>query len=63
MLFNSPHSIADVYAQASISGSLTKAHRFRIRSVLLTGRMDEESQRCVDRLVYAVRRGRVQLMR
>jgi hypothetical protein len=54
--------IADLYAQATLTGELTVADRHSIRNAFLNGTIDEEAQRCVDRLVYAVRRGRLSLI-
>jgi hypothetical protein len=62
-----PSAISDVFVQSLDSGKLTLADRYGLLIAVLDGlliavlapTLDEEEQRSLDRILYAVRRGRV----
>jgi hypothetical protein len=55
-----PGAMGDLFAQACLSHQLTLADRYGLLAAILTPGSDEEL-RCVDRILYLIRRGRVQL--
>lgn len=58
----SNHSISDLFAQASSCGYLTQVERYQLMLALLAARLSEEEQAAIDRLLYAVCRGRIRLL-
>lgn len=54
-----PGAIADLFAQSTISGCLTKADRYGLMAALLDEELDSEEIGVIDRLLRAVYRGRV----
>ena len=54
-----PCAISDVFAQSYDSGKLTLADRYGLMIAVLEPSLDEEEQRSLDRILYAVRRGRM----
>ncbi|MEB3272434.1 MAG: hypothetical protein VKJ85_01510, partial [Prochlorothrix sp.] len=55
-----PGAISDLFAQVCSTHELTLADRYGLQAALLNPVSDEEL-RCIDRIFYLVRRGRVQL--
>ncbi|MBD2037135.1 hypothetical protein H6F86_08980 [Phormidium sp. FACHB-592] len=56
-----PCAISELFAQVSASGKITIADRYGILAVLLYEPTCEEDLYCIDRILYALRKGRVQL--
>lgn len=56
-----PGAIAALYAQANDTDELTLADRHALQAALLSGSLTEEEEQCVNRLLYSVRRGRLQV--
>ena len=56
-----PNAIADLFAQATCSGQLTLADRYGILAAVMAKELDREERTAIDRMLYAVRRGRMQL--
>lgn len=56
-----PCAISELFAQVSASGKITIADRYGILAVLLYEPISEEDLYCIDRILYALRKGRVQL--
>jgi len=56
-----PCAIADLFAQATCSGQLTLADRYGILAAVMAEELDSEERTAIDRMLYAVRRGRMQL--
>ena len=56
-----PTAISELFAQATQSGQLTRADRYGLMAAVMSDRLDEEERNAIDRLLYAISRGRVQL--
>lgn len=54
-----PSALSDVFVQSLDSGKLTLADRYGLLIAVLTTNLEEEEKRSLDRILYAVRRGRV----
>lgn len=61
-LYPLPCAIAELFAQVSTSGKLTLADRYGLLAVLLYEAASEEELYCIDRILYALRKGRVQII-
>jgi hypothetical protein len=57
-----PGAIFDLFAQVSISGKITLADRYGLMAALLEDSLSEEERAAIDRLFYALRRGRMQIV-
>jgi hypothetical protein len=57
-----PHAIAELFAKASTSGSITIADQYGLRAALAEASLSEEERSYIDRLLYAVRRGWLQVI-
>lgn len=57
-----PGAISDLFAQASHTGKLTLADRYGLLAALVDDSTSDEEMQAVDRLLRAVRQGRVQLV-
>lgn len=57
-----PGAISELYVYASITGTLTLADRYAIMVAILDNSLTEEEQLAVDRLLYAFRKGKIQLV-
>lgn len=57
-----PGAFYDLFAQVSISGYLTKADRYGLMAALLEENLDTEERSAIDRLLCAVRRGRLTIV-
>lgn len=56
-----PGALSALFSQACLTKQLTLADRYGLMAILLLGEIDEDDRRCIDRLLYAVRRGRVKM--
>lgn len=56
-----PSAISELFSQATRSGQLTRADRYGLMAVVMSEGLDEEERTAIDRLLYAISRGRVQL--
>lgn len=56
------HSIAELFAQVSSSGCITVADRYGLMAILLQDRISEEEINAIDRLLYGIRRGWVEIV-
>jgi hypothetical protein len=56
-----PCAISELFAQVSASGKITLADRYGILAALLYEPTSEEDLYCIDRILYALRKGRLQL--
>jgi hypothetical protein len=56
-----PDAMAELYACACLTGELTVADRYGIQAILMSPFLNEEDKRCIDRLIHAVRRGRIRI--
>ncbi len=56
-----PNAISDMFAQASNSGKLTTGDRYGLMAAMLSDSLADEDRAAIERLLYAVRRGRLSL--
>jgi hypothetical protein len=54
-----PNTLSEIFAQAASSGYLTLADRDGLRAALFDGSLSSEERAAIDRLLYAVRKGRL----
>ncbi|MFB8788585.1 MAG: hypothetical protein U7123_06975 [Potamolinea sp.] len=57
-----PGAISDLFVQVSISGKITLADRYGLMAALLEEEISEEERASIDRLFYAVCRGRMKIV-
>lgn len=57
-----PSALSDLFAQSQDSGKITLADRYGIKIALLQTSLEEEELGSIDRLLHAVRRGRVEIV-
>ncbi|HEY9644065.1 MAG TPA: hypothetical protein V6C57_26470 [Coleofasciculaceae cyanobacterium] len=55
-------AIAELFVQVSLSGRITLADRHGLQAALLTESLSDEERFAIDRLLYAVRKGRVKMV-
>jgi len=53
------HAMAEMFAQITTSGVVTLADRYMMKAVVLQESLSDEERQVLDRLLYAVRKGRV----
>ena len=56
-----PTAIAELFVQVTRTGKLTQADRYGLMAAVMSERLDEEERSAIDRLLYSLRRGRLQL--
>ncbi len=59
--FNSELTLAEVFFQVYQQGRIDRNHRQHLRATLLKEQVSEEEQTAINRLLYAVRRGWLQV--
>lgn len=57
-----PTALSDLFAQVTSSGNITLADRYGLKAAILENSLSEEEQTILDRLLYGVRRGRLQMV-
>ncbi len=57
-----PSAISELFAQASLTGTITLADRYGILAALLKESLSEEEVYCLNRLLYALRKGRIKVV-
>jgi hypothetical protein len=57
-----PGAISDLFAQVSSSGKITLADRYGLMAALLEESISEEERDSIDRLLYALYRGRMRMV-
>jgi len=57
-----PGALADLFAQVSQTGRITLADRYGLMAAILDDSLAEEERASIDRLLYATRLGRMQLV-
>ncbi|MBP0016435.1 MAG: hypothetical protein J7647_02625 [Cyanobacteria bacterium SBLK] len=64
-MFNSivlfPNTISEIFATATETGILTLNARYGLMAAILNENLEEEERRVVNRLLRAIKRGRIQL--
>lgn len=56
------NGLSELFAQASNCGYLTRFDRYKLMMTLLESPLSDEEQAALDRLLYAVCRGRIRLI-
>ncbi len=56
-----PGATSELFAQVSQTGKLTLADRYGLLAILLDETSSEEDRQMLDRLLHALRKGRVQV--
>ena len=56
-----PSAISELFFQVSRSGQIAHADRYGLMAAVMNENLAEEERSAVDRLLYAISRGRVQL--
>ncbi len=54
-----PNAVSDMFAQVSNSGKLTQTDRYGLMAAMLSESLENEDREAIERLLYAVRRGRL----
>ncbi len=62
MLSLLPTGLSDLFAQVSLTGKLTVADRYGMMAAILNEAPVVEELRTIDRILCAIRRGRIQLV-
>ncbi|MBL1178500.1 hypothetical protein [Pantanalinema sp. GBBB05] len=57
-----PTALSELFAQVSTTNVLTLADRYGIQAALLNEAMSDEDRQMVDRLLYALRHRRIQIV-
>lgn len=57
-----PSAISELFAQVSVTGKITLADRYGLMAAMLSESISEEEIDCIDRLLHALRKGRVQVV-
>lgn len=57
-----PSAISELFAQVSSTGKITLADRYGIMAAILEGSADEEEMHCLNRLLYALQRGKIEVV-
>ena len=57
-----PSAISDLFAEVTISGSITLADRYGLMAAVMDESLDEEERFSIDRLLHSVSRGRVKIV-
>ncbi|HBL59346.1 MAG TPA: hypothetical protein DDZ80_12765 [Cyanobacteria bacterium UBA8803] len=57
-----PGAIADLFAQVSHSGQITLADRYGLLAALLEDTLTEDERASIDRMLYALHRGRMRIV-
>ncbi|MGK7927205.1 MAG: hypothetical protein AB4290_18500 [Spirulina sp.] len=57
-----PGALADLFAQVSQSGKITLADRYGLMAALLDDSLGEEEKASIDRLLRAMRTGRMKIV-
>jgi len=57
-----PSALSELFAQSQDSGKITLADRYGLRVALLDTALNEDELGSIDRLLHAIRRGRVEVV-
>jgi hypothetical protein len=57
-----PNALSELFAQAISSGCLTVGNHYKLRAALLDDSLSDDERAAIDRLLYAVRKGRICLV-
>ena len=56
-----PNALGRLFSDVSATEELTLADRYGLLAVLLMGNVGEDDLRCINRILYSVRRGQIKL--
>lgn len=56
-----PGAVSEIFVQVTQSGELALADRYGIMAAIVNGHLNEEEEAAINRLIHAVRRGRLHL--
>lgn len=56
------NALGELFAQANITGRITKADRYGLQAAVMDESLGEEERRCIDRLLRSLRRGRLEMV-
>jgi len=57
-----PGAVSDLFAQTSVTGKVTVADRYGLMAAMLEDEISEDERRSIDRIFYAINRGRVKVV-
>ena len=57
-----PSAIAELFAQAATTGTITKADRYGLMAAIMDENLGEEERWAIDRMLHAFCRGRLQMV-
>lgn len=57
-----PGAIAAILADAAETKTLTESDRYGLMAAMLDEHLSEEDRKAIDRILHAVRRGRIQVL-
>ncbi|WP_448560497.1 hypothetical protein [Trichothermofontia sp.] len=57
-----PSAISELFAQVSSTGKLTLADRYGLMAAILEESLSEDERRSIDRLLRALKRGRIEVV-
>lgn len=56
------NALGELFAQANITGCITKADRYGLQAAVMDESLGEEERRCIDRMLRSLRRGRLKMV-
>jgi hypothetical protein len=57
-----PSAIAELFAQTTRTGVITKADRYGLMAAILDETITQEEKQAIDRMLHALRRGRLRMV-
>jgi hypothetical protein len=57
-----PNAVSEMFAQVMTTGQLTQADRYGLMAMMLTDLETDEERQAIDRLLYALRQGHIQVV-
>ncbi|MGB3514166.1 MAG: hypothetical protein WBA93_34150 [Microcoleaceae cyanobacterium] len=57
-----PSALGDLFAQANKTGYITLADRYGLMAAIFDESLSEDEQRSIDRLLRAIRKGRIKIV-
>lgn len=57
-----PGAISEIFVQSTNDGKITLADRYGLMAAMLDENISDEERSSIDRLLYSVRKGRVQIV-
>ena len=57
-----PFGLSELFAEVTHSRAITQADRYGLMAAVLDDAISEEERQAIDRLLYAMRRGRLQIV-